>query len=194
MITTLESLLYYTATIRLPNPLTSLTQKNQKYEWGVEQEEAFQILKDNLCNDPILTLHDIVTRQIKDSDVCLCKESGVKEKILVAQSEASKVESAPAEMLRGLNQQMERKEDGLLQQPGILEWKWERITMDFITKLPRYSKGYGMILVIVDRLTKSAYFLAIREDYKLEKLARLYIDEIVARHGVPVSIISDRDG
>ncbi|GKF36624.1 putative reverse transcriptase domain-containing protein [Tanacetum coccineum] len=83
---------------------------------------------------------------------------------------------------------------GLLQQPGIPEWKWERITMDFITKLPRYSKGYGMILVIVDRLTKSAYFLAIREDYKLEKLARLYIDEIVARHGVPVSIISDRDG
>ncbi|GJX56702.1 putative reverse transcriptase domain-containing protein, partial [Tanacetum coccineum] len=48
--------------------------------------------------------------------------------------------------------------------------------------------------VIVDRLTKSAHFLAIREDYKMEKLARLYIDEIVAGHGVPVSIISDRDG
>ncbi|GJX78203.1 putative reverse transcriptase domain-containing protein [Tanacetum coccineum] len=48
--------------------------------------------------------------------------------------------------------------------------------------------------VIVDRLTKSAYFLAIREDYKMEKLERLYIGEIVARHGVPVSIISDRDG
>ncbi|GKG26477.1 putative reverse transcriptase domain-containing protein, partial [Tanacetum coccineum] len=51
-----------------------------------------------------------------------------------------------------------------------------------------------MIWVIVDRLTKSAHFLAIREDYSTERLARLYIDEIVAQHGVPVSIISDRDG
>nr|GFA29426.1 ribonuclease H-like domain-containing protein [Tanacetum cinerariifolium] len=53
--------------------------------------------------------------------------------------------------------------------------------------------GYDSIWVIVDRLTKSAHFLAIREDYKTEKLERLYINEIIARHGVPVSIISDRD-
>ncbi|GJR12241.1 retrovirus-related pol polyprotein from transposon TNT 1-94 [Tanacetum coccineum] len=67
------------------------------------------------------------------------------------------------------------------------------ITMDFISKLPRTSSGHDSIWVIVDRLTKSAHFLAIREDYKIERLARLYINEIVARHGVPVSIISDRD-
>ncbi|GJV28602.1 putative reverse transcriptase domain-containing protein [Tanacetum coccineum] len=66
--------------------------------------------------------------------------------------------------------------------------------MDFITKLPRSSSGHDAIWVIVDRLTKSAHFLAIREDYSMEKLARLYIDEIVARHGVPTSIISNRDG
>ncbi|GJV89991.1 reverse transcriptase domain-containing protein, partial [Tanacetum coccineum] len=87
-----------------------------------------------------------------------------------------------------------QRPSGLLQQPEIPEWKWEKIAMDFITKFPRSSSGHDSIWVIVDRLTKSAYFLAIREDYSMEKLARLYIDEIVARHGVPTSIISDRDG
>ncbi|GJS21171.1 putative reverse transcriptase domain-containing protein [Tanacetum coccineum] len=66
--------------------------------------------------------------------------------------------------------------------------------MDFITKVPRTKSGHDTIWVIVDRLTKSAHFLVIQEDYSTERLARLYIDEIVARHGVPVSIISDRDG
>ncbi|GJW68030.1 hypothetical protein Tco_0122454 [Tanacetum coccineum] len=66
--------------------------------------------------------------------------------------------------------------------------------MDLITKLPRSRSGHDAIWVIVDRLTKSAHFLAIREDFSTEKLARLYIDEIVARHRVPVLIISDRDG
>nr|GEU52422.1 putative reverse transcriptase domain-containing protein [Tanacetum cinerariifolium] len=59
-----------------------------------------------------------------------------------------------------------QKPSGLLQQPEISEWKWENITMDFIIKLPRTSSGHGAIWVIVDRLTKSAHFLAIREDYK----------------------------
>ncbi|GJZ75476.1 putative reverse transcriptase domain-containing protein [Tanacetum coccineum] len=87
-----------------------------------------------------------------------------------------------------------QRPSGLLQQPEIPEWKWDKITMDFITKLPRSKSGHDTIWVIVDRLTKSAYFLAIREDYSIEKLAKIYIDEIVARHGVPVSIISYRDG
>ena len=87
-----------------------------------------------------------------------------------------------------------QKPSGLLQQPEIPQWKWERITMDFITKLPKTPHGYDTIWVIVDRLTKSAHFLAIKETDKMEKLARLYLKEIVSRHGVPVSIISDRDG
>nr|GEU49958.1 putative reverse transcriptase domain-containing protein [Tanacetum cinerariifolium] len=66
--------------------------------------------------------------------------------------------------------------------------------MDLVTKLLRSSSGYDAIWVIVDRLTKSAHFLPIREDYKTDKLARIYINEIIARQGVPVSIISDRDG
>ncbi|GJW01523.1 putative reverse transcriptase domain-containing protein [Tanacetum coccineum] len=87
-----------------------------------------------------------------------------------------------------------QRPSGLLQQPEIPEWKWDKITMDFITKLPRSKSGHDAIWVIIDRLTKSVYFLAIREDYSTEKLAKIYVDEIVARHGVPVSIISDRDG
>ncbi|GJW86082.1 putative reverse transcriptase domain-containing protein [Tanacetum coccineum] len=83
---------------------------------------------------------------------------------------------------------------GLLVQPAIPEWKWDNITMDFITKLPRSSQGFDTIWVIVDRLTKSAHFLPIRENDPLDKLARLYLNRIVARHGIPASIIYDRDG
>ncbi|GKA20387.1 reverse transcriptase domain-containing protein [Tanacetum coccineum] len=352
---------------KIAKPLTSLTQKNKKYEWGVEQEEAFQTLKNNLCDAPILSLPDGVedfivycdasnqglgcvlmqrgkviayaSRQLKIHEknytthdlelgavvfalktwrhylygtksviytdhkslqhifdqkelnmrqrrwielfsdyeceiryhpgkanvvadalsrkervkprrvraMAMTIQSGVRGMILAAQSEAFKQENVLAERLHGLDQQMERKEDeslyfmdriwvplvggvrtiimdeahktrysvhpgadkmyhdlrdmlkhqrplGLLQQPEIPEWKWDRITMDFITKLPRSSSGYDTNWVIVYRLTKSANFLAIREDYKVENLARLYVDEIVAGHGVPMSIISYRDG
>ncbi|GKC13271.1 reverse transcriptase domain-containing protein [Tanacetum coccineum] len=365
--------------------------KNQKYVWGVEQEEAFQTLKNNLCDAPILTLPDGVedfvvycdasnqglgcvlmqrgkviayaSRQLKIHEknytthdlelgavvfalktwrhylygtksviytdhkslqhifdqkelnmrqrrwielfsdyeceiryhpgkanvvadalsrkerlkprrvraMAMTVQAGMREKIQVAQSEALKQENIFMENLHGLDQQMEKKEgeslyfmdriwvpligdvrtmimdeahkskysvhpgadkmyydlrdmywwpgmkrdiatyvskcltcskvkaehqrpSGLLQQPKIPEWKWDKITMDFITKLPRLKSGHDTIWVIVDRLTKSAHFLAIREDYSTKKLAKIYIDEIVVRHGVPVSIISDRDG
>ncbi|GJX85119.1 putative reverse transcriptase domain-containing protein [Tanacetum coccineum] len=87
-----------------------------------------------------------------------------------------------------------QRPSGLLVQPAIPEWKWDNITMDFITKLPRSSQGFDTIWVIVDRLTKSAHFLPIRENDPLDKLARLYLNRIVARHGIPASIICDRDG
>ncbi|GKE96775.1 putative reverse transcriptase domain-containing protein [Tanacetum coccineum] len=87
-----------------------------------------------------------------------------------------------------------QRSSDLLQQPEIPEWKWDKITMDFITKLPRSKSGHDSIWVIVNRLTELAHFLATREDYSIEKLARLYIKEVVARHGVPMSIISDRYG
>ena len=65
--------------------------------------------------------------------------------------------------------------------------------MDFVTKLPRTSSGQDMIWVIVDRLTKSAHFLPMRENDKMERFAQMYLKEVVSRHGVPISIISDRD-
>ncbi|KAI3685420.1 hypothetical protein L6452_34662 [Arctium lappa] len=82
---------------------------------------------------------------------------------------------------------------GSLQSLEIPEWKWEHITMDFVTKLPKTLRGHDTIWVIVDRLTKSAHFLAMRETLPMDKLAKLYIDEVVSRHGVPLSIVLDCD-
>ncbi|GJZ20054.1 putative reverse transcriptase domain-containing protein [Tanacetum coccineum] len=86
-----------------------------------------------------------------------------------------------------------QKPSGLLQQHEIPIWKWERITIDFVSGLPRTPSGYDTICVIVDRLTKSAHFLPIKKTNSMEKLTRLYLKEVVCRHGVLVSIISNRD-
>ncbi|GJW20225.1 putative reverse transcriptase domain-containing protein [Tanacetum coccineum] len=86
-----------------------------------------------------------------------------------------------------------QKPSGLLVQPVIPEWKWENITMDFVTKLPKTTSGQDTIWVIVDRLTKSAHFLPMKKTDTMEKLTRQYLKEVVSRHGMPVSIISNRD-
>nr|GEX08269.1 putative reverse transcriptase domain-containing protein [Tanacetum cinerariifolium] len=87
-----------------------------------------------------------------------------------------------------------QRPSGLLVQPIIPMWQWDNITMDFITKLPKSSQGFDTIWVIMDRLTKSAYFLPIRENDPMDKLARLYLDRIMTRHGTPFLIICNRDG
>ncbi|OMO87331.1 Integrase, catalytic core [Corchorus capsularis] len=86
-----------------------------------------------------------------------------------------------------------QKPTGTLQPLPIPEWKWEHITLDFIVGLPRTRHGHDAIWVIVDRLTKSAHFLPVRITFNTKRLARLYVAEIVRLHGVPVSIVSDRD-
>ncbi|GKE35890.1 putative reverse transcriptase domain-containing protein [Tanacetum coccineum] len=157
-----------------------LTQKNKKFEWGDEHEIAFQTVKDMLCDAPILALpegaDDFVVYYDASNQGFGC--------VLMQRNKCLTCSKVKAE---------HQKPSGLLQQSEIPEWKWENITMDFINKLPRTCSGHDAIWVIVDRLTKSAHFLAVREDFKTEKLARLYINEIVARHGMPVSIISDHD-
>ncbi|KAL5566874.1 hypothetical protein UlMin_030038 [Ulmus minor] len=82
---------------------------------------------------------------------------------------------------------------GVLQPIEIPEWKWEQISMDFVVGLPKTTNGYDAMWVIVDRLTKSTHFLPIKITYSLEQLADLYVKEIIRLHGVPISIISDRD-
>ncbi|KAM2774297.1 hypothetical protein COP1_019197 [Malus domestica] len=86
-----------------------------------------------------------------------------------------------------------KKPFGRMQPFPVPQWKWENITMDFVYKLPRTRNGFDGVWVIVDRLTKSAHFIPVREKYPLNKLAKLFITKIVKYHGVLVNIISDRD-
>ncbi|GJV51419.1 putative reverse transcriptase domain-containing protein [Tanacetum coccineum] len=323
---------------KIARPMTKLTQKSVKFEWGEKAEAAFQLLKQKLCSAPILALPEgsenfvvycdashkglgavlmqrekviaYASRQLKRHYLygtkCVVftdhkslqhildqKELNMRQRrwlellsdydceiryhpgkanvvadalsrkerskplrvralvmtiglnlpkhILSAQSEARKEENFINEDLRGMFKQSHKskysihpgsdkmyqdlkklywwpnmkaeiatyvskcltcakvkieyqKPSGLLVQPEIPQWKWENITMDFVTKLPRTAAGQDTIWVIVDRLTKSAHFLPMREDDTLEKLTRQYLKEVVSKHGVPVSIISDRDG
>ncbi|GJR90285.1 putative reverse transcriptase domain-containing protein [Tanacetum coccineum] len=314
--------------------MTELTQKNQKFDWGEEQEEAFQLLKQKLCAAPILALPEgsedfmvycdasikglgailmqrmkviaYASRQLKIheknytthdlelgaeiryypgkanviADALSRKERieplrvralvmtiglDLLSQILEAQKEAVKVENIEAEDIEGMLKKLEARADGtlcldnrswlpcyddtrslimheshkskysihlgsnkmyhdlkmlywwpnmkadiatyvskcltcakvkaehqrpsgLLVQPDIPEWKWEKITMDFITKLPKTAAGYDSIWVIVDRLTKYAHFLPMKEMDSTKKLTRLYMKEIVARHGTQLNL------
>ncbi|KAK4389876.1 hypothetical protein Sango_2324600 [Sesamum angolense] len=76
---------------------------------------------------------------------------------------------------------------------SIPEWKWENITMDFVIGLPRTFRKHDAIWVVMDRLTKFAHFLPIRQNDSLDKLAELYVSKIVRLHGIPTSIVSNRD-
>lgn len=86
-----------------------------------------------------------------------------------------------------------QKPAGPLQPLPVAEWKWEHITMDFVEGLPRTPQGNNTVWVIVDRLTKSAHFLPVKKTHGIDVLCAKYIKEIVKLHGVPVSIVSDRD-
>ncbi|GJU48650.1 putative reverse transcriptase domain-containing protein, partial [Tanacetum coccineum] len=241
----------------IAKPLTLLTQKDKNFEWGDDQENAFQMLKDMLCDAPILALLEGPDDFIEGMDTGSSNRSfqerqhfsrnverirqqferkedgglylaeriwvpvyGNLKTLIMDEAHATKYSIHPGAdkmyydlqdlyWLPKMNNDIalyvskcltcskvkaeHQKPSRLLQQLEIPEWKWENITMDFIVKLLRTSSGHDAIWVIVDRLTKFAHFLAVRKDFKMEKLARLYINEIVARHGVPVSIISDHD-
>ncbi|GJT49015.1 putative reverse transcriptase domain-containing protein [Tanacetum coccineum] len=136
--------------------------------------------------------------------------SSIKDRILAAQGEAS---DEFAGLQKGLDEMIEHRSDGALyyldQICVPLKGDVRTLIMDeaykskysvhsrtdkmYYDHRDRTSSGYDIIWVIMDRLTKSAHFLPMREDYKMDRLARLYLNEIVARHGVSISIISDRD-
>ncbi|GJX11151.1 retrotransposon protein, putative, ty3-gypsy subclass [Tanacetum coccineum] len=156
--------------------------------------------KANVVADALSRKERVKPKRVRAMNMIL--QSSIKDRILTAQKEAV---DESAGLQKGLDEMIELRNDGALyyldriwvplkgDQPEIPIWKWEGIAMDFVTKLPRTSSGHDTIWVIMDRLTKSAHFLPMRKDYKMERLARLYLNEIVARHGVPILIISDRD-
>jgi len=82
---------------------------------------------------------------------------------------------------------------GLLQSLEIPEWKWDSVSVNFVVGLPPTQGKNNVIWVIVDRLTKTAHFIAMRNTGTLDQLARVYLEEIVRSHGVPSSIVSDSD-
>ncbi|GJU22267.1 putative reverse transcriptase domain-containing protein [Tanacetum coccineum] len=260
---------------KIAKPLTVLTQKSKTYDWGEEQENSFQTLKDKLCNAPILALldgsedfvlkiheknyttHDLElgavvfalkiwrhylygTKSViytdhkslqhifsqkelnmqqrswielfSDYDYEICYHPGKANVVADALSRKEKVKPNRVRAIR-IDEMIELRSDGALY---YLDRIWvplkddvRTLIMDEAYKLKysihpgadkmyydlrdRTSSGHDIIWVIVDRLTKSTHFLPMCEDYKMDRLARLYLNEIVARHGVSISIISDHD-
>ncbi|GJZ62697.1 putative reverse transcriptase domain-containing protein [Tanacetum coccineum] len=201
--------------------MTKLTQKSVKFDWSEKAEDAFQLLKQKLCSASILALPEGSENFVVYCDashkglgaVLMQREKVITYAILNAQAEARKKENYGIEDLCALIMHESHKSkysihpgsDKMYQDLKKLYWwpnmkveiatyKWENITMDFVAKLPKMSTGQDTIWVIIDRLTKSTHFLPMRENDSKEKLTRQYLKEVVMRHGVPVSIISDRDG
>ena len=86
-----------------------------------------------------------------------------------------------------------QKPTRLLQPLEVAKWKWEHVTKDFVTHLPWTPQWHDAVWVMVDRITKSVHFLALRMTFTLKEFYQLYIGEIIRLHGVPMSIVSDRD-
>ncbi|GJV36311.1 putative reverse transcriptase domain-containing protein [Tanacetum coccineum] len=160
---------------KIAKPMTKLTQKKVKFEWGDKQEAAFQLLKQKLCSAPILALPEG-----SEDFIAYCDAS--KKGLGAVLMQREKTEARKPENIK--------KEDvgGMLVENAKYP---EAIRTE---KLEPYASMAGVgYLVIVDQLTKSAIFTPIKETDPLDKLARLYLKEVVTRHGIPVSIICDRD-
>ncbi|GKE44499.1 putative reverse transcriptase domain-containing protein, partial [Tanacetum coccineum] len=145
---------------KITKSMTKLTQKKVKFDWCDKEEATFQLLKEKLCSVSILALPEGA-----ENFIVYCDASHKGLGVVLMQNEKVKAEH--------------QKPSGLLVQPKIPQWKWDNIIMDFITKLPRTSSGYDTIWVIVDRLTKSAHFLPMRENDPMDKLTKLYLKEVV---------------
>nr|GEX92294.1 putative reverse transcriptase domain-containing protein [Tanacetum cinerariifolium] len=164
---------------------------------GEEQECVFQTLKDKLCNAPVLAFPN------RSNDfVVYCDASGLGLGCVLMQRGKGDVRTLIMDEAYKSKYYVHPGADKMYYDLRDKYWwpsmkkdiaVYEGIAMDFMTKLPRTSSEHNTIWVIMDRLTMSGYFLPMREDYKMDRLARLHLSKIVARHGVPISIISDRD-
>jgi hypothetical protein len=82
---------------------------------------------------------------------------------------------------------------GLLQPFSILEWKWEVVTMDFIMGFPRIGKLHDSIMVVVDKITKDAHFISLKNTHKATDVADIFMKEVARLHKIPKIIVSNRD-
>ncbi|GJZ44244.1 putative reverse transcriptase domain-containing protein [Tanacetum coccineum] len=194
-----------------PHPVDS---KNKAYVWGDKQDETFQILKEKLCNAPVLALPDgpddfmVYCDASKQGFGCVLMQHG--KVIAYASRQLKKHEKTYATHDMELGAVVfalkiwrhylygTKSRDlygGRYEELDIAEYVSRCLTCSKIKAEHQKPSGFLQQPEIPElRCTKSAHFLPIREDYKTEKLAKIYTNEIVARHGVPVSIISDRDG
>nr|GEY25453.1 putative reverse transcriptase domain-containing protein [Tanacetum cinerariifolium] len=169
-----------------------------------DSEICYHLGKENVMADALSRKERVKPKRVRAMNMAF--QSSIKDRILVAQKEAVPLKGDVRTLI--MNEACKSKysvyprADKIYYNLRDRYWwsgmkkyvaKHEGIAMDFVTKLPRTSSGYDTIEVIVDRLTKSAHFLPTREDYKMDRLAKFYLNEIVARHCVPISIISDRD-
>ncbi|GJW41703.1 putative reverse transcriptase domain-containing protein [Tanacetum coccineum] len=173
-----------------------------------DYEIRYHLGKAYVVADALSRKERVNPKRVKDMNMTL--QSSIKDRILAAQKEA--VDESTG-LQKGLDEMIGQRSDGTLY---YLDRIWVPLKGDVRTLImdeahkskysihpgadkmyydlkDRTSSGHETIWVIVDRLTKSAHFLHMREDYKMDRLARLYLNEIVARHGVPISIISNRD-
>nr|GEU50389.1 putative reverse transcriptase domain-containing protein [Tanacetum cinerariifolium] len=136
--------------------------------------------KENVVADALSRKERFKPRRVRAINMTI--QLSIKDKILAAQNETSEALNAPAEMLRGIEDQMECRSDGVLY---YLDQIWVPLTGDVRTLIMDEAHK--------SRLTTFAHFLPIREDSKMDRQARLYLNGIIARHGVPILIISNRD-
>nr|GEX61245.1 retrotransposon protein, putative, Ty3-gypsy subclass [Tanacetum cinerariifolium] len=242
----------------ISKPLTKLTQKNKKFEWEIEAEEAFQTLKQKLCCAPILalpegskdfvvycdaslrgfgavlmqrekviadasrqlrtheenyTIHDLELGAVvfalrwiellSDYDYEIRyhprKANVVGDALSRKERELIRVRALVMTVHPNLHEQIHNAQSEAMKKKNVEAENLGRLIKQIFeihpdgTRLSRTSSGYDSIWVIVDRLTKSTYFLQVKTTDIIEKLTQLYLKEIVCRHGVPISIISDRD-
>ncbi|GJS23828.1 putative reverse transcriptase domain-containing protein [Tanacetum coccineum] len=178
--------LVMTIGLNLPKKILDAQTEARKPE-NIKNEDVGGILVENSKDSDKLRTEKLEPRA--DGTLCLNGKSwlpcyGDLRTVIMHESYKSKY---------SIHSGFEKMPSGLLVQHDIPQWKWDNITMDFVTKLPKSSQGYDTIWVIVDRLTKSAIFVPMRETDPMDKLARMYLKEVVTRHGIPLSIICDHD-
>nr|GEV36568.1 retrotransposon protein, putative, Ty3-gypsy subclass [Tanacetum cinerariifolium] len=191
---------------RLALPFTKLIRKGEKFVWNEEREKSYEV------NYPT---HDLelaavvfavkIWRHYLYGESCDVFTDHKSLKYYFTQRELNMRQRRWLELLKDYDTNIQyhpgkanivkiehQRASGLLQQLDIPVWKWDEISMDFVTGLPQTQRRHDAIWVVVDRLTKSAHFLPIRKDYPVSRLAEIFQQEIVRLHGTPSAIVGER--